>query len=669
MKSLALKICALLTLGICAAAQADVRLAPIFSDHMVLQRGQALPIWGTASPGENITVQLGAKSRATAVAGAEGKWRVNLNALPADATDPLELTVDGKLNTMVVRDIRPGEVWLCAGQSNMAWPVRSALEGQKEILQAEFSQIRTFRVAKRASDKPEYEAAGRWSICSPQTAGDFSAVQYFFARELHRTLKVPVGIIDVSWVSPNSEAFADVDFLRADPLTSPAVTRFEAGLAKVQAAYPEYLQRLNAYRQAAHATDAGDTKSRLGWNQPGFDDSTWKPAAMPFRFDELFDGAMWFRRELTIPQHWSGKDLVLSLGAIDDSDTTWFNGQRIGATSRDLSDNRRQVDRSYVIPGSLVRPGRSVIAIRAFDLVGTGGLLGPADAMTIALRKNPDRFVSLGSDWKHAVELQVPMRTNLPPMPMEPPGPNTPSAPGSIYNGMIHPLAGFAMKGFALYDGEMNFKRGYAYRGVCLAEIKSLRRDWARPELPGLIVQAANFRTNHPPQLATALAEFRESQFVVAHTTPKCALAVTIDLGDPGDIHPANKQDVGKRLALAGLKTAYGSDIYSNGPIYKAAQVEGSAIRISFEATKCALVARDEKMNGFTIAGSDRKFVPATAVISGQSVLVSSSDVSNPLAVRYAWEDAPDATLYNSENLPAIPFRTDDWPAATFDER
>lgn len=668
MKWLPLKACMLLMLALCAAAQADVRLAPIFSDHMVLQRGKQLPIWGTAAPGELVAVQLGAR-RASATADPQGKWRVKLDALPTDAAEPIELRADGKLNTAVVRDIRPGEVWLCAGQSNMAWPVRSALEGPKEVQQADFPQIRVFRVGKRASEKPEDEASGRWSVCSPQTAGEFSAVQYFFARELHRTLKTPIGIIDASSMSSCSEAFADVDLLRADPLTRPAVERFEADLPKFKSAYPEYLQRLAEYRKAALIDDPGDTKSSLGWNSPGFDDSSWKTVALPAKFDEAFDGVMWFRREVTIPANWAGKELLLSLGSIDDSDVTWFNGQRIGATTRDLSDNRRQVDRIYVVPASLIKPGRNVIAIRTFDLFGTGGLLGPADAVTLQPRKNPDQFIALGTDWKQSTEYEVQPRTNVPAMPIEPPGPNTSAAPGSIYNGMIRPLAGFAIKGAAFYDGEMNVSRGYAYRGVCLAEINSIRRDWNDPKLPSLIVQAANFQTRNPPERGSALAELRESQFVVAHTTPQCALAVTIDVGDPGDIHPRNKQDVGKRLALAGLKTAYAADVYSNGPIYKSFKLEDAAIRITFEATTCALVAKNGKLQGFTIAGDDRRFHPAVAEISGQAILVRSPDVPKPAAVRYAWDDAPEATLYNSENLPAIPFRTDNWPGATADVR
>jgi sialate O-acetylesterase len=661
--------CLIAALALCARADADARLASVFGDHMVLQRATKVPVWGFAAPGEAVHIRLGSQQR-DGVADADGKWRVVFDALDAKP-DPIEMVVQAS-NTVRVRDILPGEVWLCAGQSNMVWPVRSSLDAAKEIATADFPQIRYFKVGRRALSKPDDEVFGRWVVCSPQTAGDFSGVAYYFGRELHRAIKAPVGLIESSWNGTPAEAWVDRETLRSEPLTQPIIQRYNSALPRLIGEFQQYQKRVSDWREAAYVKDPGDSKSALGWAKPEFQDSSWKTVTLPARLEDALkadvDGAFWFRKEINLPAAWQGKDLSLNLGPIDDDDITWFNGQRVGSTKRDFDGPRRQVHRNYNVPGTAVRAGRNLIAVRVFDLSGAGGLLGPAQDMYLHPRDLSLPEISLAGEWKAQSEMQVPRRVELPPMPGDP-GLNSPMQPGNLYNGMIRPLMPLAIKGVAWYHGETNVDRAYQFRGLLASQIRGWRNAWQEGDFPFLIVQLANFHAPAPPEAPQQWAELREAQFTVARSVPKCALVVTTDLGESGDIHPRNKQDVGKRLSLAALRTAYGADVFSNGPIYRSMKVDGKQVTINFEASKCGLVCPSGKLNGFAVAGKDRKFVPADAQIKGNTVVVWNDAVSKPAAVRYAWSDDPHANLYNSEGLPAIPFRTDDWPGVTFEKR
>lgn len=491
------------------SVQAEVRLANLFQDHMVLQQGQKVAVWGTAAPGERVTVSLAGK-QASALAGEDGRWRVELGPLAAGG--PFEMRVEGQ-NALTLQDVLVGEVWVCSGQSNMAWPVERAANPEQEISQANYPLIRFFTVRQKVAQEPQSEVEGTWEVCSPQTVGHFSAVGYFFARELHRTLGVPVGMINSSWGGTPAEAWTSRPALEADPALRPILENWERVLANYPQALQRYQERLKQWGEEAAKAKA---------------------------------------------------------------------------------------------------EGRAV-----------------------------------------------------PPRPQPPLGPGHPWTPGGLFNGMIAPLTPFAIRGVIWYQGESNAGRAYQYRRLFPTLIQDWRRAWGRGDFPFLFVQLANFMKTLPEPSESAWAELREAQSM-ALSLPKTGMAVAIDIGEADDIHPKNKQEVGRRLALAALAIAYGKDVVYSGPLYESMSIEGNRIRLRFKHVDGGLVAKDgEGLKGFAIAGEDRKFVWAEARIEGDTVVVSSPQVPNPVAVRYAWADNPVCNLYNRAGLPASPFRTDDWPGVT----
>ena len=460
------------------AAVADVKLPAVIGDHMVLQQGMKVPIWGWAEAGEKVTVKVGGRS-ATATTGNDGCWRVNLE--PLKAGGPLKMTVAGK-NTLTVDDILVGEVWVGSGQSNMEMNVGSSANAAQEIAAAEYPKMRLFTAAKVTAFTPQSDVKGSWSLCTPQTVGGFSAVAYFFGRDLARNLSVPVGLIHTSWGGTVCEAWMSREAAEADPEFKPIADRIV------------------------------------------------KPDANPE-----------------------------------------------------------------------VKPG-------------------------------------------------------------------DPNRPTVLYNAMIHPIIPFAMRGAIWYQGESNAGRSYQYRKLFPAMIADWRKDWGEGDFPFLFVQLANFMARKPDPGDSGWAELREAQSMTL-SVPKTGQAVIIDIGDEKDIHPKNKQDVGRRLALAAGAVAYGKKIEYSGPVYESKTVDGGKVRLKFTHVGTGLVAKGDKLTGFAVAGDDKKFVWADARIDGQTVLVWSDKVAAPAAVRYAWADNPECNLYNKEGLPASPFRTDDWPGVTINNK
>jgi sialate O-acetylesterase len=368
--------------------------------------------------------------------------------------------------------------------------------------------------------------------------------------------------------------------------------------------------------------------------------SAWESAGLP-----AFDGVVWFRKEINIPDNWAGKDLALSLGPIDDRDTTYWNGSPIGNTD---AWNRA---RNYVVPGSLVRAGRNVIAIRVLDTGGGGGLGGRPEQMRVAFSTKERQ--SLAGEWLYRVGVEL---TKAPPVPAA--FENNPNLPTVLYNGMIAPLVPYGLKGTIWYQGESNVGRAKQYQTLLPALIADWRQEWGQGDFPFYIVQIANYLEASREPSNDAWAELREAQNIAADKAGNSGVAVTIDIGDTGDIHPKNKQDVGKRLALLALAHDYSQPVEYSGPVYKSSKREGNTIRILFEHAD-GLRPKDGKVTGFAIAGDDGKFVWADAHIEGPTVVVSSPQVPEPTAVRYAWDRNPAASLYNRAGLPASPFRTD----------
>ena len=504
-----------LVLLIAGTGIANIKLPAVISDNMVLQRGKKIPIWGWAEAGEKVSVKgswqlFGASTKAKD----NGKWTVKIQ--PPKAGGPYEILLKGN-NQITLKNILVGEVWVCSGQSNMQMSVRSSANAEQEIAAADYPKVRLFTVKRKVADKPQTDCEGSWTMCSPETVPGFSAVGYFFGRELHKQLDVPVGLIHTSWGGTPAEAWTRRGVLESEPDCVPILQRFDEAMAKYPEAKKQYDERVNKWKEAVEKTKAE------GKNQPR------RPRA-PF-------------------------------------------------------------------------------------------------------------------------------------------GPGNPHSPAGLYNAMIAPLIPYGIRGAIWYQGESNAGRAYQYRKLFPGMITNWRNDWKQGDFPFLFVQLANFMAVDTEPVDSAWAELREAQLMTL-ALPNTGMAVIIDIGEADDIHPKNKQDVGKRLALWALAKTYGKNLVHSGPIYKSMKTEGNKIILDFEHVGGSLAARGgESLKGFAIAGADRKFVWADAKIEGDTVVISSDEVSEPAAVRYGWANNPACNLYNEEGLPASPFRTDDWPGITVNKK
>ncbi|MBT3604729.1 MAG: sialate O-acetylesterase [Candidatus Latescibacteria bacterium] len=479
---------------------------------MVLQRNKDIPVWGHSDAREMITVTIGTQKVVT-TADATGSWLLHLG--PIEAGGPYILTVQGN-NTITFKDVLVGDVWVCSGQSNMAWSVKRSNNAAEEIASAQHPKIRFFGVKRTAAQMPQQDVKGAWAVCDSQSVANFSAVGYFFGRRLHKTLNVPIGLINTSWGGTPVEAWTSLPALQATSDYAPLHQRWTKRIA----------------------------------NHP--------KAKAKFKVDL---------------EKWK-----------------------------------------------------------------------------------------IASDSLKALGQKVPRR------PRTPQAPNHPHRPSVLYNGMIAPLIPYAIQGAIWYQGESNAGRAYQYRTLFPTMIHNWRADWGQGAFPFLFVQLANYRKIEENPVESNWAELREAQ-QMALSLPNTGQAVIIDIGETDNIHPKNKQDVGLRLALAAEAQVYGKNNPFSGPIYKSMQIENDKIRITFDHSNGGLKKKGKALTGFAIAGVDKKFVWADATIEGNSVIVSSREIINPVAVRYAWANNPICNLYNGANLPASPFRTDTWPGITANKR
>jgi sialate O-acetylesterase len=490
---------------------ADPLLPSVFGDHMVLQRNAKVPVWGWADPGEKITVTLGRQS-VSGHAASDGRWQATLK--PMRAGGPFELVVRGDGTAVHIKDVLIGEVWICSGQSNMGWAVANSNDAQAEIAAANYPDVRLFTVKQTVADTPQTDCEAEWKACSSDTVAWFTAVGYFFGRELHRELGVPIGLIESDWGGTPAESWASAEALEEIESCAPLLERWVATITN----HPS--EKYKKYEKDFAAWEALDEEGRKSVRQPG-----------------------------------------------------------------------------------------------------------------------------------------------------APLGPDSPHRPSSLYNAMISPLIPYAMKGVIWYQGESNAQRAYQYRDLFPEMIQDWRQQWGGRSFPFLFVQLANFKARtEQPQEKSAWAELREAQ-LMALSLKNTGMAVAIDIGSGENIHPKNKQDVGKRLALNALANTYRKRVAYSGPVFGSMKIKGDAIRLSFDHTSDGLVAEGGSLKGFSIAGADQKFVWADARIEGSKVFVRAAGVPNPVAVRYAWADNPECNLYNGAGLPATPFRTDSWQGVTVDRR
>jgi sialate O-acetylesterase len=627
---------------------------------MVLQREAAIPVWGRARRGAEVLVSLAGKKKCIR-ADKTGHWRVDLDPMPAGG--PFELTLTSGREKLVFRNVLVGEVWIGSGQSNMEWGLSLCQVGlPTDASLADDPELRLFTVTKTTSFVPLEGCSGTWKVCDPESAAPFSAVAYHFGKQLRKALGVPVGLINTSWSGTVIETWVSREAISSQP-----DLRYLLDLTDKwnKDGNHEIADRLKKWEDENFARDEGILPGCRTWMKKAFDDSQWEQMSVPGAWEKQgldIDGAVWFRTSFDLPADWPEGPCVLSLGAIDDFDKTWINGVLIGETP-DTVPNAATVPRSYPVSARILKPGKNTIAVRVFDQVGEGGFVGVPEVMRLRSLAETGRSIPLAGKWRYKVEWAVPSK---PPTvwSTRPQGSEVHNCATMLFNGMIAPLIPFAFRGAIWYQGESNASRAYQYRKLFPVMIEDWRRRW-KNDFPFLFVQLANYMARQKDPVENDWAELREAQTMTLGLA-KTGMAVTIDIGDANDIHPKNKKDVGLRLALQARAKVYGeTGLVYEGPRYNSMKIEGGKVRISFHSTGGGLTAAADGLKGFSIAGDDRKFVWADAVIDGDAVVVSSPSVAKPAAVRYAWEQNPPATLFNKEGLPASPFRTDDWPGLT----
>ncbi len=652
---------------VCSSAQADVKLAAIFGDHMVLQEGKKVPFWGTADPGEVVTVSAAGATGET-TADTSGRWKVEIG--PVEAREPFDVTVRGR-NNVTLTDVVTGEVWIASGQSNMEWPVHASARAPAEMEQAGYPRLRLFRVEKPPTfSETRTDVEGRWSVSSPASVARFSAVGYFFGRALVTALGRPIGVVQTAWGGTTAEAWTSRKALAADPKLRHLLALAPGASGDAIAATREYEDAVARARRDPAREDPGNEGLRRGWAAAALNTDAWDTMVLPAGWENEglpdLDGAVWFRREVSLPPAWVGKALTLYLGPVSDCDVAYVGGAEVGATCRE-TENLDLWPRRYAVRAELVRAARLAIAVRVFDRDGPGGFLGGRDDMRLVLGDSFDGpAISLRGDWRYQVEARLPAAPDRP-RPRRPPNLRTSNTPGVLHETMLAALAPFAIRGAIWYQGESNTRRAYQYRTLFPALIQDWRRTFGQGAFPFLFAQLSSYHRAAPEPGGRGedeWPELREAQ-QLALKLPNTGMAVTIDVGDRNDIHPRNKQQVGRRLSLVALSSVYGQVVAHSGPTYIGHAVEKGRIRLRFDHARGMAVQGRGPLRGFEVAGRDRRFVAAEARIDGNTVTVSAPTIAAPVAARYAWTDAPAANLVNEADLPAAPFRTDRWPGLT----
>ncbi len=627
-------------LGFVLAAEARIVLPKLFGDNMVLQRGTEIPVWGWAEPNESIEIRLN-RQTATATADASGKWTLKLK--PETATGPFTLTIKGS-ETIEIRNVLVGEVWLCSGQSNMEWSL-AQVKSDADIAAADNPYIRHIKIGRDIDGRPQTEIKkGEWQVTTPENARAFSAVAYFFGKNLYDRLKVPIGLINSSWGGTNIETWISREGFESssefrDLIARMPVFDVNAIDGPIGAAITKRVESV----QGSPLTPF-DQKQFMSI---GFDDSKLPSLVQPKYWEGQSlgetDGVVWVRKSFTLTSEQAARSAKLLLAKIDDEDVTYINGVQVGATAQ------WNADRRYDVPGGVLNPGLNVVTVRITDNGGGGGMYGDAKDVRLDLG---DSSVDLSGIWKFHVE-SVKF------------GVNVNQFPSLAYNAMINPLIPYSFRGVIWYQGEANNGRAYQYRTAFPLLIEDWRKKW-KSDFPFYFVQLATYRQPGNSNEGCPWAELREAQTMTTSVSGT-GMVVTTDIGNPDNIHPVNKQDVGRRLAALAFNRTYKLKMVDSGPTYSSMKVSGNQVSVAFAGIGGGLKSSlGKKVGGFEIAGADQVFYPADAVLEGNSVIVTSDKVASPVAVRFGWlGDASANSLFNKEGFPAVPFRTDDWKTVT----
>lgn len=639
----------LLLFALHSAAFAQLKLARLFSDHVVLQRQKPIPVWGWATPNENVKVSLGNQSQ-SAKADASGKWIVRFN--PMEAGGPYQLTAAAKSGNLNVNDILIGEVWLCSGQSNMEWRVAQANNYIEEKQNADFPKIRHFFVDHEVMMTPQPDLkSGEWKVCSSETVGNFTAVGFFFARELYQKLNIPVGLLHSSWGGSQIEGWIS----RESMLTEDELRTYAQSLPDNWAdadMIHDKKTRKSLLGSESITPSADDEKKYF---EADYDFSKWLSAGNPLgQWDWkgvwMFRGNGYMARKIDIPADMANKETTLGLGIQDGQNQIYINGKLV-------YEGAEKGVRKISIPANTWKAGNNQLMIKFGGMVNPSwyglGLMGVADDLFVSAGTDK---ISLANGWKIMPSFAdkheyVHSSNNL---------------GTTIYNSMIAPLVPFAIRGVLWYQGESNAGRAYQYRKSFPLMINDWRKQW-KDDFSFYFVQLSSYGDYQNSNQGSNWGELREAQTMTL-SLPKTGMAVTTDVGNPKDIHPTNKQDVGHRLAVNALKFDYGQDVLPSGPMYESVKFEDGKAILSFRYTGKGLMVKDKfgYLKGFEIAGDDKAFYYAKAEVIGDKVVVYHPKGLKPISVRYAWADAPDdANLYNTDGLPASPFRTDDWKGLT----
>ncbi len=630
------------------SVQAKVTLPALFDNNMVVQRNAPIPVWGWADANEKVEVKFHNQVKTTK-ADKSGKWMVKLDVEAAGG--PYDLLVKGK-NSLQFKNVLVGEVWICSGQSNMEWTVGLSANAKAEIEAANYPLIRHIKIQHAIGSLPKTSViTDGWKVCDSTTVGAFTGIGYFFARNLFHELNIPVGLINSSWGGTNIETWISREGFEG----SEEFKEMIAGMPKIDL---DSLSkgRVLAVQGRIEALQGSKLKNLTPevFMQPSFDDTKWPVLYQPQLWEQQsigdMDGVVWLRKTITLSSMNFNNESVIELATIDDEDVTYVNGFKVG------SKNQYNTPRKYTIPAGVLKPGKNVIAVRVVDNGGGGGIYGNEEDVRLVVDNKP---IPLKGEWKFQVE-SVLSRTS------------ENSLPSLCYNAMIDPLIPYAFKGVLWYQGESNAGRSYQYRKAFPLLINDWRTKWNDASMPFYFVQLATYRTKgNNSNEGSGWAELREAQ-TMALQLPNTGMVVTTDLGNPNDIHPTNKQDVGKRMAAIALNNLYGKPMICNGPTYKTMQIIDNEVVLSFDYLGSGLIARDKYGNikGFEMAGSDQVFYYARAFIRGNTVVVSCDQVANPDAVRFGWVgDASECNLFNKEGFPAVPFRTDEWKTVTHNEK